>query len=926
MVLNENYQLVAEVYYGSLSGYDQLYLQLWAKLDSQSIANNKSTVTLLARMKNTGYYSYSYQCYCNLNDKMVQNNTYIYFTGNATIDLGTNQIEIDHNPNGTATGISKWVKFSSSGMSEKTASGSFDLPTIPRYATCQQSLASKTETSITMNWSSDNTIDRVWYSKDGGTTWTLVGDVNATSGSYTISGLTANTTYSIKTRVRRKDSQLTTDSTATSVTTYKIVAQSMKSKTVNSITMNWSLDGYGRHLWYSIDNGSTWVDVGNINAVSGTYTISGLAPNTLYSIKTRVLRATTQTLSVSATLAVTTYDIAKITGSANWTIGNNTSVSYTNPSGASISIGIFNTAGNVAYASYRTPTSSPYTFQFTSVENTALYNSIPNSTNGTVRIYLRTTANGTSYYSAVDRTIFIDQASNKPTFANFTFADVNTNVTTLTGNNQILVKGLSNVTVTISTANKAVAKNGASIVKYRVTIGTKSTEVNYSSSADVTATINAVDGASISVSAIDSRGLENTVVKTATWKDYSKPSITKMELKRENAIGTKVFFDFEADYWNGNFGATENVIDNVKFRYMPKGGSYSSWVNITNSIQYADGKVTTIAGSFLPTTNNGSTPIEFLVGTEYYVQFHIDDSTLYILSVNSTAQPINSGIPCTDKYKDNNSNYHVGVNQMADPNYALAVGGRMIESDTVKEKWLSTAGWYRVAEIPNSNTASIFNISTTYNNRNNTSFTLVVNTAHNTATMNLLNICNNYNIIYYAKIMQDNGKNYLEIYYNADVGNTVRVEMISKLYNVKLLDFISSPNTGTNIVGITIPNNNIEVLYNNATGSNGTITLNETASIFSFFDIYFRDATSGANNKGCVRVYSPNGAFVPLNLLYSTGSTNIIKSRMIYISGTNIATAGSNYGVTTMSTNNSISQNNTIYIIRVDGYRSSWGS
>lgn len=35
MVLNENYQLVAEVAYGSISDYDDLTLQLYAKLDSQ---------------------------------------------------------------------------------------------------------------------------------------------------------------------------------------------------------------------------------------------------------------------------------------------------------------------------------------------------------------------------------------------------------------------------------------------------------------------------------------------------------------------------------------------------------------------------------------------------------------------------------------------------------------------------------------------------------------------------------------------------------------------------------------------------------------------------------------------------------------------------------------------------------------------------
>ena len=74
------------------------------------------------------------------------------------------------------------------------------------YAIPTQSLKSKTETSITMNWSIDSTANYIWYSKDNGSNWTAVGAVNATSGNYTISGLTAGKTYNIRTRIRRSGS------------------------------------------------------------------------------------------------------------------------------------------------------------------------------------------------------------------------------------------------------------------------------------------------------------------------------------------------------------------------------------------------------------------------------------------------------------------------------------------------------------------------------------------------------------------------------------------------------------------------------------------------------------------------------------------------------------------------------------------------
>lgn len=665
------------------NGGNMIRLQLHIYTTSTSIELNRTVerADLYAIVDNASYgwwNGYGSEAFIGINgNNTTQTVTFDYGTTGTKTLISSWDTLVQHDAQGKATlGISAH-HYSDVGLGNASIpANTYECDTIPRYATCNQSLASKTETSITMNWTSDNTIDRVWYSTNGGTSFTLAGDVNATSGSYTITGLTANTTYSIKTRVRRKDSQLTTDSTALSVTTYKLVTQSMNSKTVNSISMKWTSGETANYLWYSKDNGTNWVAVGSVSGTSGTYNITGLTPNTAYNIKTRIRRSADSSLSVSAVSAITTYDIAKITGSANWTIGNNTSVSYTNPSGASISIGIYNTAGSVAYASYRTPTASPYTFNFTNTENTALYNSIPNSPTGKVRIYLKTTVNSANYYDYAEKTISVNESICKPIFSDFYYEDTDINVANLTGNNKILVNGLSDPTIVVWEEDKAVARNGASMSKYRVKIGNQTFEKAYSATgAEYLKVFTNITSPIIEVSAIDSRGLETKVTKTAIWKDYSKPSITKMELTRENAIGTKVFFNFEADYWNGNFGSTQNTIDNLKFRYMPKGGTYSNWINITNSIQYSNGKVTTISGSFLPTTNNGSTPIEFLVGTEYYVQFHIDDSTLYIQSVNSTQQPINSGIPCTDKYKDSNGNYHVGINQLAESDSALVIGG-----------------------------------------------------------------------------------------------------------------------------------------------------------------------------------------------------------------------------------------------------------
>lgn len=76
------------------------------------------------------------------------------------------------------------------------------LDKIPRYASVSQSLNSTGLNTIKMNWSSDSNCDLVQYSLNGGV-W-----VNTSGNPYIISGLNPNTTYRVKTRVRRRDSQL----------------------------------------------------------------------------------------------------------------------------------------------------------------------------------------------------------------------------------------------------------------------------------------------------------------------------------------------------------------------------------------------------------------------------------------------------------------------------------------------------------------------------------------------------------------------------------------------------------------------------------------------------------------------------------------------------------------------------------------------
>lgn len=95
------------------------------------------------------------------------------------------------------------------------------LTAIPRYATINSfAVSQRDETSLTYNFTSNAICDYVWYSINGGSTWNGVDITDGTGASFNVTGLSANNPYNCRLRIRRKDSQLTTDSSVVTQSTY----------------------------------------------------------------------------------------------------------------------------------------------------------------------------------------------------------------------------------------------------------------------------------------------------------------------------------------------------------------------------------------------------------------------------------------------------------------------------------------------------------------------------------------------------------------------------------------------------------------------------------------------------------------------------------------------------------------------------------
>ncbi|MBE5820449.1 MAG: hypothetical protein E7310_06545 [Clostridiales bacterium] len=610
------------------------------QVNSQDIATNTSSVTLKleCRSINSSYATYnSTKGLTSIIDgTTVKNNKPVDMRStNTWQNFGEKTITVTHNTDGTYSASKSGSFTCTAGTSDYSlTSGSASVTvapaTIPRYATSNQSLASRTSASITMNWSSDSTCDWIWYSKDGGSNWTGIDVADGTSGSYTISGLGANTTYNIKTRVRRKDSQLTTDSATLSVTTHAttIPTIALSSKTVNSITVTSGCNVAVSSTQYRIK-----VNGGSYGAYQSSATFSGLSPNTTYVIEVYKVGSASGE-SGTATISIATYQIATITSAPNINIGQNPTITFSNPSGQKIYVYLENIVNGSRESSFTADEvvtgKTSHTFYPTA---STMYAKIPNSNKGYMRYCLVTVCNGMNYWSTVDREYYVTNSN--PIFSNFDYEDTNSTIVALTGNKQILISGYSNVKAKISTSNKAVGNNSATIKTYRLAVGNLTKDANYSSSAEVSMEVSKVTNATISVSTIDSRGNSTTVTKIATMKNYTKPVITKVGTSRsENGVGEKVTLTFEGTWWNDSFGSVTNSIKSIKYYYKT-----------TTSNTYTTGATTLTynvnAGKFSgglviegPTSNKG-----FDVSTAYHIKLIVTDqletSTEYIITLGS---------------------------------------------------------------------------------------------------------------------------------------------------------------------------------------------------------------------------------------------------------------------------------------------------
>lgn len=479
--------------------HNSRYFKLECTQKSNGSAENSSTITWkLSAIGDDTWYSTG-------PTKVIINGTTVYSKDRVSWDYGkfpvaqgstSGTLTVPHSNDGTKKIT---VKFSTAIYTSTVTeySDTWTLDSIPRYGTCNHSFADATETTIKMNWSSDSTVDYLWYSKDNGSNWTGVNVTDGKSGTYTISGLSANTTYKIKTRIRRKDSQLTTD---------------------------------------------------------------------------------------SAALSVTTYDYPYCTSSPDFVLGNAVTLTFYNPLSRAFKFYIIGN-GTQIDEEYNCSTTSYKGVNSTSTSVPMLYATIPNAQEGKYKVKV---VYGSSTKTRDSGNKYKINASNcTPSFSTFEYYDSNDTVTKVTGNNQVMVKGLSSLIVNIPAANKMTTKLSAKPKEYVATVDTLRKTIPYNASGDadvVVGTITSSGTKRLTVTAYDSRTLYKAAYKDITVYEYSKPKITA-SAKRLNNFEAQTTLKISGKYERLTIGGTDkNTVTKVEYRYRETGGTWSGWTAITATI------------------------------------------------------------------------------------------------------------------------------------------------------------------------------------------------------------------------------------------------------------------------------------------------------------------------------------------------------
>ena len=411
---------------------------------------------------------------------------------------------------------------------------------------------------------------------------------------------------------------------------------------------------------YSTNSGSSWTNFSTANGTSQTRTISGLTPNTSYGIRVRARKTSNQVYGSSGTRTIKTLGGSVISSVNTLTVDEETaslvmSVTVYNTSYTHTLV-IKNGSATVLTITDLNLTNGSNTITLTASQRSTILVAMA-SVKSFSATYELTTKSGSTQIGTVSTktaTIQTTAANSSPTFTGFTYQDINSSATEVTGDNQVLIQSISSLQIV---ANAATAKNGATISSYSVVAGNST-----ASSVSTTITIGKINNSGtvpVVVTAIDSRGYTTSVTVNITVLAYEGISINSCSMRRINEVEDTTQAAISGKITPVTVsGTNKNSLTYLRYRYRKTSESaYSPYVNITSSCTEDDNNFKFSADEFISIDADYS----------YYVEFKVDDKLTYDTVVITIPQ----GTPLLSFRRKK-----VGVNKR-EPAAALDVSGEI---------------------------------------------------------------------------------------------------------------------------------------------------------------------------------------------------------------------------------------------------------
>ena len=161
--------------------------------------------------------------------------------------------------------------------------------------------------------------------------------------------------------------------------------------------------------------------------------------------------------------------------------------------------------------------------------------------------------------------------------SNLSYADINSSVVAITGNNKHIVQNKSNLRLTYT---KAQSNKGANISKYSFTLNGVTKESTSAGGTIDFGTVNSASNVNLTATVTDTRGNQTTATIPITILPYEMPNAI-VSLNRKNNYENETYLKVDGSIASVN---SKNKMT-IQYRYKTSGGSYNSLATISDNTQ-----------------------------------------------------------------------------------------------------------------------------------------------------------------------------------------------------------------------------------------------------------------------------------------------------------------------------------------------------